>query len=351
MRTSPKASVLQDLDRLFQRGIAASGMALWSIDSWWTGTKRRLKRWSHVTVPWFAGSAGACLSTRMTLTMPSRRPFSSWCARRGNCAIPIGLDHGSTVWRGGSRPRLVRGAPVIGTNHWLKLARVKRPRTEWLDVMPILDAELGRLPAKHRDVLILCLMNGASPEEAAVQLGCPVGTVKSRLARGREALRGRLTTRGIAPAIALAAVSSQEIFASPVPPMLARATLEMLDSTSIAPGILALTKGVFSEHAAQIHRDLIIVTGGSRGRWPWYGDMVEFDQRAGGSTRSREPRSGSSRRSTSEVQTSNNMKQILLAFHNYLLDQRVLSSAGELRERWSAEAELAGRPAAIPRRE
>ena len=120
----------------------------------------------------------------------------------------------------------------------------EQTRTEWLDVMPILDAELGRLPAKHRDVLILCLLNGASPQEAAAQLGCPVGTVKSRLARARGALRDRLTTRGIAPVVALAVASSTEALASPVSPILTRATLELLVGSSVAPGIAILTRGV-----------------------------------------------------------------------------------------------------------
>ena len=43
----------------------------------------------------------------------------------------------------------------------------ERREAEWSDVMPILDAELGRLPSRHRDVLVLCLLEGASAEEAA----------------------------------------------------------------------------------------------------------------------------------------------------------------------------------------
>ena len=50
-------------------------------------------------------------------------------------------------------------------------------------------AVFGRLPRRERDVLALCVWAELSYEEAAVALGLPVGTVRSRLARGRARLR------------------------------------------------------------------------------------------------------------------------------------------------------------------
>jgi len=47
---------------------------------------------------------------------------------------------------------------------------------------------LQNLPAVQREVLLLVGANGVSYEEAAEIIGCAVGTVKSRLARGRAAL-------------------------------------------------------------------------------------------------------------------------------------------------------------------
>lgn len=47
---------------------------------------------------------------------------------------------------------------------------------------------MQRLPAEQREVLMLIGANGASYEEAAEIIGCAVGTIKSRLARGRKAL-------------------------------------------------------------------------------------------------------------------------------------------------------------------
>ncbi len=58
---------------------------------------------------------------------------------------------------------------------------------------------MRRLPEKYRIVVVLCYWEGQTQEQAAAQLGCPLGTVRSRLARARELLRRRLTRRGLAP--------------------------------------------------------------------------------------------------------------------------------------------------------
>jgi RNA polymerase sigma-70 factor (ECF subfamily) len=61
-----------------------------------------------------------------------------------------------------------------------------------------LHRALGALSAEMREVVLLVGLEGLSYEETAAALGARVGTIKSRLSRGREALR-RLLEGAAAP--------------------------------------------------------------------------------------------------------------------------------------------------------
>jgi RNA polymerase sigma-70 factor (ECF subfamily) len=50
------------------------------------------------------------------------------------------------------------------------------------------DAALARLPEEFRSVVVLVDVEELTYEEASTVLGCPVGTVRSRLSRGRRRL-------------------------------------------------------------------------------------------------------------------------------------------------------------------
>src|ERR1700751_82864 len=52
-----------------------------------------------------------------------------------------------------------------------------------------LEQSLSRLPGEQREVILLIGLEGMSYETAANILSVPVGTVRSRLSRGRDALR------------------------------------------------------------------------------------------------------------------------------------------------------------------
>ncbi|MDR3639370.1 MAG: sigma-70 family RNA polymerase sigma factor [Isosphaeraceae bacterium] len=69
-----------------------------------------------------------------------------------------------------------------------------------------LHEELARLPEAFRAPLVLVYLEGHTQEQAAAHLRCPLGTVQSRLARGRAKLKERLTRRGVAPSLGLLAV-------------------------------------------------------------------------------------------------------------------------------------------------
>jgi RNA polymerase sigma-70 factor, ECF subfamily len=56
----------------------------------------------------------------------------------------------------------------------------------------LVDRALAELPEEFRAAVALVDLGDASYEEAAAALGCPVGTVRSRLSRGRRLLAARL---------------------------------------------------------------------------------------------------------------------------------------------------------------
>jgi RNA polymerase sigma-70 factor, ECF subfamily len=59
---------------------------------------------------------------------------------------------------------------------------------EAVELRPDLEAALARLPIEFRSAVILCDAEGLSLQTAAEILGVPVGTVKSRVFRGRRLL-------------------------------------------------------------------------------------------------------------------------------------------------------------------
>src|SRR4029077_8051506 len=52
-----------------------------------------------------------------------------------------------------------------------------------------LDRALARLPNEQREIVLLVGLEGMTYEDVAQILGVPIGTVRSRLSRGRERLR------------------------------------------------------------------------------------------------------------------------------------------------------------------
>jgi RNA polymerase sigma factor (sigma-70 family) len=119
------------------------------------------------------------------------------------------------------------------------------------DLEAILGEELQRLPERYRAPVVLCYFEGLSHEEAALRLGRPVQTIRTRLARARERLRGRLARRGLAPLAGAVALSADA--SASVPRTLAdstvKAAMRVAAGRAVAAGavpatVAALTEGV-----------------------------------------------------------------------------------------------------------
>ncbi|MFI5457513.1 MAG: sigma-70 family RNA polymerase sigma factor [Isosphaerales bacterium] len=96
------------------------------------------------------------------------------------------------------------------------------------DLGPVIHEELDRIPERYRAVLVLCCLEGLTQHQAAQQLGWPLGTVQSRLARGRKRLRARLARRGLAPSAAVLVLPlSSEAAQAALPAALANSTVRL----------------------------------------------------------------------------------------------------------------------------
>jgi RNA polymerase sigma factor (sigma-70 family) len=111
------------------------------------------------------------------------------------------------------------------------------------ELLAALDEELAGLPARYRDPLLLCCLEGKSGDEAARDLGCSASTLKRRLRSARDLLQARLDRRGLAlPATAVASL----LFLGPataVPPGLAdgtaRAAVLLAAGEPLADGLVS----------------------------------------------------------------------------------------------------------------
>jgi RNA polymerase sigma factor (sigma-70 family) len=107
-----------------------------------------------------------------------------------------------------------------------------------LEIASLVRAEVDRLPKFDRRLVQLTYWQGKTYEEAAALLSWPIGTVRSRLSRVRERLRGRLIRRGLAPTLAVTgAAPVKEASAAQPPEWLVLQTIRA--ATRYAGGITA----------------------------------------------------------------------------------------------------------------
>jgi RNA polymerase sigma-70 factor, ECF subfamily len=60
------------------------------------------------------------------------------------------------------------------------------------DELDLLRGAILTLPSRYREVIVLCDLQDVNYSEAALMLSCPVGTIRSRLHRGRQMLAVKL---------------------------------------------------------------------------------------------------------------------------------------------------------------
>ncbi len=119
--------------------------------------------------------------------------------------------------------------------------------------------ELQRLPGRLREAAVLVLVQGCGHDEAALRLGRPLATIRSRLAAARARLRDRLTRRGLAPAAgALGTALAAEASGAGVPARLAREAVRLgmgfaagAMAGEVPAGVAALTRGVLTAMTIQ----------------------------------------------------------------------------------------------------
>jgi cobalt-zinc-cadmium efflux system membrane fusion protein len=129
------------------------------------------------------------------------------------------------------------------------------------DLRVVLDEEVNRLPDRYRVPFVLCYLESRTQQEAARQLGCPPGTVASRLAWARDRLRARLTRRGLGLSTgALATLLRAEGAPAAMPAALVDATIKAAlafaaggtAAAGLATAPAALAEGVL--HAMRLTR-------------------------------------------------------------------------------------------------
>ena len=151
------------------RDEAAFELLLWRHGPMVLGLCRRMLRCEQDAEDAF--QAAFLLLARKAASVRRGEAVAGWLYRT---AYRIALRVRQTATPPAGRRSAGGGAGRVGIGAGSGLARLR----------PVLDDEIHRLPAKYRLPIILCYFQGRTHAEAALELGCPKGTVSVRLQRG-----------------------------------------------------------------------------------------------------------------------------------------------------------------------
>ncbi|MEB3237700.1 MAG: sigma-70 family RNA polymerase sigma factor [Candidatus Sericytochromatia bacterium] len=109
------------------------------------------------------------------------------------------LNHLATDMLGGRQADSLEELAESGFEPLADASRSPEALAEAAGLGEVIDRALGRLPMAYRQPLVLRHVLDLSHDDMAQILDLPVGTVKTRLFRGRELLREQLLKEGIRP--------------------------------------------------------------------------------------------------------------------------------------------------------
>jgi RNA polymerase sigma factor (sigma-70 family) len=167
---------------------------------------------------------------RRAATISKRHSLGSWLYK---VAFRICLRMRAARSRQSAAPANVHEPAAIETvsdsEHW--------------ELRRVLDEELNRLPERYRAPLILHYLEEKTVAQVGLELGWHPGTVCSRLARGKELLRLRLSRRGVTlSAAAMAAAMAPSAVAAALPHHLGLTTLQAVRTGTISRSAAVLAQ-------------------------------------------------------------------------------------------------------------
>jgi RNA polymerase sigma-70 factor, ECF subfamily len=129
----------------------------------------------------------------------------------------LGLSWLFTILRNRYLKNAQRRRPVVAANLKLNLDGFAEPVQEEPIDPQRLQGLLDELPEKHRFVLVMFYFDNCSYKQIADELGLPMGTVMSRIARAKAHLRARLVETELCPPGAKDSIAVPDQCRSPAP--------------------------------------------------------------------------------------------------------------------------------------